>query len=151
MSTDSEIIRRARDNPRAFAELYDRHARVVTRFAIARVGGDAADDVVSETFLTAYRKLNRFDTNYESALPWLFGIATRILHRHRATEAKQFRAIQTASRVHQEADSGGDADDRLDAAFVAKELAPRIAKLPQRDLARNGARRDEPQPASRAS
>ena len=56
MSTDSEIIQRSLDQPAAFAELFDRHARSVNAFATYRVGRAAAEDILSETFLTAFRQ-----------------------------------------------------------------------------------------------
>ncbi|MDQ0725075.1 RNA polymerase sigma factor [Microbacterium sp. W4I20] len=69
MSTDSEIIRRSLDQPAAFAELFDRYARVVNSFATYRVGQHAAEDVLSETFLVAFRRRADFDTGVESAVP----------------------------------------------------------------------------------
>lgn len=51
MSTDNDIIRRARDSPAAFGELYHRHAASIYRFAARRAGEFVADDVTTETFL----------------------------------------------------------------------------------------------------
>ena len=134
MSTDSDIIRRARENPRAFAELYDEHARAITLFAIKRVGQDAADDVVSETFLIAFRRLRSFDDSFQSALPWLFGIAARVIHKHHRAEAKQWRALAAAGGLPtvRQAETE-DADRRADAERASRALAPLIAKLPKRD------------------
>jgi len=59
VSTDSEIIRRSLETPSIFAELFERHARVVGAFAARRFGRDAAADIVSETMLVAFRKRGR--------------------------------------------------------------------------------------------
>ncbi|KKX96846.1 RNA polymerase sigma factor [Microbacterium sp. Ag1] len=53
MSTDSEIIQRSLGQPRAFAELFDRHAETVGGYAARRLGPDAGEDILSETFLVA--------------------------------------------------------------------------------------------------
>ena len=61
VSTDSEIIERSVRDPRAFTEIFERHARPVGGYISKRVGVDAVDDVLSETFLIAFRKRYSFD------------------------------------------------------------------------------------------
>ncbi|MFB4352224.1 sigma-70 family RNA polymerase sigma factor [Microbacterium sp. LS_15] len=135
MSTDSEIIQRSLGQPRAFAELFDRHAGVVGRYAARRLGMDAGEDILSETFLVAFARRKAFDTAWDSALPWLFGIASRLIRKHRATEAKHLRSsIESAHR--EEHISIGDLETtiaRLDAEISTRELAPRIASLSAKD------------------
>ncbi|HZC31820.1 MAG TPA: sigma-70 family RNA polymerase sigma factor [Candidatus Bathyarchaeia archaeon] len=60
----------------ALAELYDRHATMVYRVAIA-VDRDrgAAEEVVQETFLTLWNKAERFDQSRGSLAGWLASIA----------------------------------------------------------------------------
>jgi RNA polymerase sigma-70 factor (ECF subfamily) len=59
----------------AFEDLVRRHQRVVHRIAARIVGRDEADDVVQETFLRAYHRLDRF--RGESAFrSWLLQIAS---------------------------------------------------------------------------
>lgn len=135
VSTDSEILARSRNSPSAFAELFERHSASVGAFVKRRIGADAAEDVLSETFLVAFRRRADFDTGWESARPWLLGIASRVLKKHRADEARQWRAA--AASAHREGTSheGGidDATVRMDAATAIRELAPRIAALSARD------------------
>jgi DNA-directed RNA polymerase specialized sigma24 family protein len=57
-----------------FRELYELHASTVARYAARRVPIDDVHDVLSETFLTAWRKL---DAVPEDAVPWLFATARR--------------------------------------------------------------------------
>lgn len=135
MSTDSAIIRRSLDDPSAFAELFDRHAAGVGRFAARRVGGEAAQDVLSETFLVAFRRRGAFDHAWESAVPWLLGIASRLIKKHRADEARQWRSI-TASVGAAGSWHDGElsrADERTDAAAALGQLARHIDALPTRD------------------
>ena len=135
VSTDSEIIQRSLGQPRAFAELFDRHARTVGGYAARRLGPDAGEDILSETFLVAFARRKSFDTSWDSALPWLYGIASRLIRKHRAREAKHFRSsVESAQR--EEHISQGDLEStiaRLDAEISTRELAPRIAALSAKD------------------
>ena len=134
VSTDSEIIRRSVDDPAAFSEIFERHARVIVAYAARRVGADAAEDVLSETFLVAFRRRGDFDASSDSAKPWLFGIASRHIARHRAREARQWRAVEASTGLDNASDGRlPAADARLDAHSALRELAPRIAALPDRD------------------
>ena len=135
MSTDSEIIRRSREAPSAFAELFERHARVIGAFAARRVGSHVAEDVLSETMLVAFRRRHDFDTTWESARPWLLGIASRVIKKHRSDEARQWRSFEaSASRGEHVSDGAIDAaGERTDASAAVRALAPRIAALAARD------------------
>ncbi|MEV0195066.1 sigma factor [Nonomuraea sp. NPDC050691] len=62
---------RARHDPEVFAEVFRRHARDITRCVTRRLGEDAADDVVADTFLTAFRRRDGYDLSRPSARPWL--------------------------------------------------------------------------------
>lgn len=128
------IIRRSLGRPEAFAELFDRHARAVNAFAAYRVGSDDAEDVLSETFLVAFRRRTDFDLSKESAAPWLLGIASRLIRRHRAVEARQWRSF--AAAVGQNVASLGGLDDamrRVDAEREVRALRERIAALATKD------------------
>lgn len=135
MSTDSEIIQRSLGQPRAFAELFDRHARTLGGYAARRLGADAAEDILSETFLVAFAKRKTFDASWDSALPWLYGIASRLIRKHRSREAKHLRStIESAGR--EDRVSAGQfeaANARLDAELSARALAPLIASLSVKD------------------
>ena len=135
VSADSDIIRRSIEIPSAFAELFERHAKVIGAFAARRIGADAAQDIVSETFLVAFRRRRDFDASSESARPWLLGIASRLIGKHRGKEAAQWRAFE-ASAGGAVTTSDGAIDEvatRTDAAAALHRLAPRIAALAARD------------------
>jgi len=134
VSTDSEVIERSLSDPAAFSHIFERHARTVSAFA-SRWVGDAADDVLSEPFLTAFKRRGSFDRTRQSCLPWLLGIASKLVRRHRAAEARQWRSVEAAAnhgdRVSRPHDI--DADARLDAAAAVGELKARIAGLTAAD------------------
>lgn len=135
MTTDSEIIQRSLQQPAAFAELFDRHARAVNAFATYRIGRHAAEDVLSETFLVAFRRRADFDTDVESAGPWLLGIASLLIRRHRAVEARQWRSFAASISQHEHSSLGGleDALTRVDAEREVETLKARIAALAPKD------------------
>lgn len=135
VSTDSEILSRSRESPRAFADLFERHSESVAAFIRRRVGSDAVEDVLSETFLVAFRRRADFDAAWESARPWLLGIASRIMKKHRADEARQWRAVAASVRRDEFSHEGGinAAATKIDAASAVRELAPKIAALSARD------------------
>ncbi|GGD76129.1 DNA-directed RNA polymerase sigma-70 factor [Microbacterium murale] len=104
-------------------------------FIRRRIGVDAVEDVLSETFLVAFRRRADFDTSWESARPWLLGIASRVLKKHRADEARQWRAAASFARREEFSHEGGidGAAQRMDAEVAVRILAPRIAALSSRD------------------
>lgn len=70
------------DREGRFTAFYDRHHARVRAYVVDRAGRGVADEVISETFLVAWR---RFDDVPPKELPWLFGVARNILRaRYRA-------------------------------------------------------------------
>ncbi|MFE7566302.1 RNA polymerase sigma factor [Streptomyces sp. NPDC057539] len=67
-------------DPAEFGRLFEDYAGIVYRYAM-RVTGDwaTAEDVVSLTFLEAWRLRERVHPEGESLRPWLLGIATNVL------------------------------------------------------------------------
>ena len=76
METDHELIDRVRGgDDDAFRVLVERHSRAIYRAAYRITGNGAdADDVVQETFLRAYRALERFDAR-AAFTTWIHRIA----------------------------------------------------------------------------
>ncbi|MFE1907305.1 RNA polymerase sigma factor [Streptomyces gardneri] len=76
-------------DPAALGEAYDEHARVLYHYAY-RVCGDraTAEDVVSATFLEAWRCRGKVHADGGTLRPWLLGIATNIM-RGAAREARR--------------------------------------------------------------
>ena len=93
---DAAVIEASRAEPDRFASLFDRHAPYIHRYLARRVGRQAADDLVAETFLVAFGKRARYDPLHPDARPWLYGIATNLIAQHRREEARQFRLRQAA-------------------------------------------------------
>ncbi|AWW38723.1 RNA polymerase [Streptomyces sp. AS58] len=65
----------------AFADLYDQNARAVYTHALRLTGNwSEAEEVMSETFLGAWRTRETVDPEGGSLTPWLLGIATHKAH-----------------------------------------------------------------------
>lgn len=60
-----------------FRSIYDLHAGGVTAYALRRCGANDAADVVAETFLVAWRRLDDVPPEPETR-PWLLGVTRRV-------------------------------------------------------------------------
>ena len=125
--SDAEVIAASLDDPAAFATIFDRHAAVLLRFLVRRVGPDAADGLVGESFRIAFERRSGFDCTRANARPWLYGIATNVLAKHRRAEARRLAALARLPGR-----PGGDPapeapDDQVIAQIDARELWPRVA------------------------
>ena len=127
---DAALIAQSLRAPERFGVLFDRHAPAIYRYIARRLGRDPADDLVAETFLAAFKQRGRYDRAHADARPWLYGIATRLIGRHRRDEVRFFRAIARTG-VDPAAELIADQVTRRVAAQAAsRELAAAIAALP---------------------
>lgn len=101
----------------SFRELWDQHHRRVHAYALRRTDPASAQDVVSETFLVAWRRPEALPVE---ALPWLLGIARHVLANHARSQRRQDALAQImvdqALRTHSEP---GDVDGGLLRALAA--------------------------------
>ncbi len=83
-ATVMSIVRRAQDgDPDAFGELYDRYIDLVYRYVYFRVAGHAlAEDLTSETFLRALRRIGSFQWQGRDFGAWLVTIARNLIADH---------------------------------------------------------------------
>jgi RNA polymerase sigma-70 factor (ECF subfamily) len=84
------------DREARFRRLCEVHTAAVLAYALRRVPREDAADVVGETFLVAWRRLDEIDER--SALPWLYGVARRVvLSQRRATRRQRAIADRIAA------------------------------------------------------
>lgn len=133
---DAALIARSLDTPECFGALFDRHAPAINRYIARRLGPDAADDLVAETFLAAFRRRDRYDSAHADARPWLYGIATRLIGRHRREEMRFFRAIARTGADPAAEPIADQVTNRIAAQAARRELAGALARLSraQRDV-----------------
>jgi RNA polymerase sigma-70 factor (ECF subfamily) len=100
MTTQGERTGMGREQAEAcFERLYAEHGRDVLAYALRRTT-DAQDaaDVVADTFLVAWRRLNEVPPAGEARL-WLYGVARHVLANQRRSERRRERL---ADRLRQE-------------------------------------------------
>jgi len=134
--SDAAIIERSASDPEAFAILYDRHAATLHRYVARRIGEGAADDVVADTFLCAFRKRARFDPDATpDARPWLYGIAANLIGKHTRSEVRMLRAYARtgADPVLTPQATFDDVSGRADSATANRDLARALATLTKAD------------------
>src|SRR3989475_4751584 len=110
--SDAEVIGRSLNEPQAFGLIYDRHAATVLRFLGRRAGADVAEGLVGELFRIAFERRKTFDVSRANALPWLYGIGSNLLFKHRRGEARRLRASARIAAGLVGAQRRGDAAGR---------------------------------------
>lgn len=133
MSDDNAVIERSADEPAAFAMLFDRHAPTIHRYAARRLGVQAADDIMSETFLVAFERRRAYDPAASDARPWLLGIATVLMKRHARLEARAWRGMVAGVAAEITPDLIELAGVRIDAERTSRKLASALRSMPARD------------------
>jgi RNA polymerase sigma factor (sigma-70 family) len=123
--SDAGVIAASLQEPGRFGAMFDRHATVVFRYLVRRVGVDDADGLLGEVFRVAFEKRATYDTARENARPWLYGIATNLLARHRRDEARRIRATARLLARQRPAD---DPTEQVVGTLDARELWPRVAE-----------------------
>jgi RNA polymerase sigma-70 factor, ECF subfamily len=99
----------------------------VRRFLVRRTDPDTADDVLAETLLVCWRRLDQVP---ENALPWVYGVARNCLANVQRGDRRQVRLAARISVVAppQEAErEAAEPDERVAAALAA--LRPDEADL----------------------
>ena len=119
--------------PERFATLFDRHAVAVHRYLARRVGS-AADDLLAETFLIAFRRRSTYRSQGVDPRAWLYGIATNVLHRQARQEERRYRMLaRLAAATTDVMSSDDEAVERADAQALRQKLAAALARLKRGD------------------
>jgi RNA polymerase sigma factor (sigma-70 family) len=115
------------EDAQRFTALYREHYARVRDFAQRRVGTDLAQEVVAETFLVAWRRL---DDIPGIAMPWLYRVALYEIANLRRRQAKAVR-LHDALREGRATSASEDEPD--DVTELARAVAIAFAGLKPRD------------------
>jgi RNA polymerase sigma factor (sigma-70 family) len=74
-----------------FRQLYELHAGAILSYFMRRTDSEMAQDCTAETFLVAWR---RIDDVPDQALPWLYGVARRVLQNLRRSGGRMARLVE---------------------------------------------------------
>lgn len=134
-ATDAQIIAASLADPSAFAPVFERHFDAIYGYVNRRLGHDAAEDVTSEVFAIALAKRGTFDVSRQSALPWLFGIASNLISGARRSAARKQGAVVKLAwqRDATSTETTTGAIARIDAAATVRSLHNAIDALSDRD------------------
>ncbi len=116
------------EEERRFTELYRRHYVDVLRYVRRRLDPEATGDVVAETFLVAWRRLDRVP---EDPLPWLYGVARNAVANRRRATGRQDRLQQrvrdpaAGTRMHE--------PDHAEQTTEALRISGALAQLSSQD------------------
>jgi len=106
------------DAQEQFEQIFQGCFQAVNRYAARRVAPESVQDVVSDTFLVAWRRHCELDGE---PLPWLLGIARRVAANHLRANARRdalrgrLRAERSVSYANEEV---GERDPQLAAALA---------------------------------
>jgi RNA polymerase sigma-70 factor (ECF subfamily) len=129
---DATLIERSLNEPEVFAVLFDRHAPRLHHYATRRLGPGEAEDVVADTFLTAFQRRGDYDRGRPDACPWLYGIASNVIGKRRRAETSLYRAY-IRSGVHPAEIPGGQVENGVNTLAVNRPLARALLKLTRAD------------------
>jgi RNA polymerase sigma factor (sigma-70 family) len=130
--SDAAIIEASWRDPERFSVLFDRHAPAIHRYLARRVG-QAADDLLAETFLAAFGKRRGYDPGYRDARPWLYGIATNLVGQHRREEIRRYRLRAAAGPPMDLPDYAERIVASVTAQSIRSQLAEALAGIPGGD------------------
>jgi len=116
----------------SFAVFFRRHVTPITLYAVRRCNdADDVADLVAETFFVALQASGRYVPETDTALPWLFGIARRVLAKQRRRRAGARRLLIKSTNT-QLLFTGSEEDavaSAIDAARQGPLLEAALARL----------------------
>jgi RNA polymerase sigma-70 factor (ECF subfamily) len=125
-----EAVRRAQQgDAAAFAELYVAYADGVYRYVRSRVRDHAtAEDLTSETFLRAFRRITAFRHQGQDIGAWFTTIARNaVIDHHRALGRRPETLLGRGATLFREQPAGDDVEQQVLDAVAAREV---LAVLP---------------------
>jgi RNA polymerase sigma-70 factor (ECF subfamily) len=85
MGSDASSVRR-------FQRLFDAYGDRILLYFKRRTGTEAAHDGTADTFLVAWRRID--DIPVDGELPWLYGVAKRVLSQQRRGRTRRHRLVE---------------------------------------------------------
>lgn len=126
--SDADLLAAAADGDcDAYGTFFRRHSRAVTSYAVRRCdNGEDVADLVADTFMIALQASGRYVPETSTALPWLYGIARRVLARQRRRKAGFARLV--VKSTHSQLRYQGIEEDSIADAIDATRTAPALVE-----------------------
>jgi RNA polymerase sigma-70 factor (ECF subfamily) len=109
-----------------FMTLYECCYGSIVRYAWRRVGPDQAEDIASETFTIAWRRIADIPSDHE--LPWLYSVARNVIANSARREQRD-RELNDALSVEPESDHAETVTSREIAITVLRGLSDKDREL----------------------
>lgn len=124
VTSDSDEIAASLSDPNRFGMVAERHFTAIYQYLARRVGREVAQELGAETFVVAFGARSRYDLSRANARPWLFGIATNLIRRHRRSEHRMLNAyVRSVPSAHID-----EQDEELSIQIDRVEVLSRVAK-----------------------
>ncbi|MCB9421083.1 MAG: sigma-70 family RNA polymerase sigma factor [Ardenticatenaceae bacterium] len=121
---DQMLIRLAQNDLGAFSALYQKYASQVYRYLLVRVGNrDDAQDLTSQTFLTAMERLHTYRSQGYFAA-WLLGIA-----RHKVMDQYRRRPELDLETAVSQPITTDDPDEQLNRQLIIEQVARKLQTI----------------------
>ena len=116
MVEEGALVERAKADPEAFGELYERNCDRIYAFAYARLYSRAdAEDATSEVFLKALRGIRHYRCTEQPFRAWLYRIAANVV-------ADRYRRHRPTSHLEDAQDSALDSADLAEMILQRAEM-----------------------------
>lgn len=121
---DAELWTRCVDGDAdALGLLFDRHSDAVFRYCLSRTGSwHEAEELVSITFLEAWRQRRTLTLQRDSLLPWLLGVATNAARNTARSTRRYEQFLGRLPHTPFVPDHSTAADERIDTERQVQEL-----------------------------
>jgi RNA polymerase sigma-70 factor (ECF subfamily) len=129
--SDVDCLARSLSEPESFELIFERHFDAIHKYLHRRVGRDLADELAAETFASAFERRASCRAD-DSALPWLYGIATNLLRRRFRAERRQLRAYARRG-VDRRVVYEDEAEARAEGSSFGARLASALAAMRPRE------------------
>jgi RNA polymerase sigma-70 factor (ECF subfamily) len=131
--SDAELVRAMRgSDERAFYELYERYADRLFNY-LRRRAGDAAEDLLQQTFLRAFEAADRWQPR-ASVSAWLYTIATNLARDHARREVVRSTPGQgTPPERFPQRDVTGAPESELSRSELRGQLERAVRALPEHE------------------
>jgi RNA polymerase sigma-70 factor (ECF subfamily) len=119
------------ENENRFRDLFDRHHHAVMAYFMRRIPDEVdALDATEDVFLVAWRKLEQVPED-DATLPWLYGVARRVLANHLRGRARfaRLRRKLAAEPVYPARDPATEAILSIE----GEQMLRALATLPEKD------------------
>ena len=121
-------VERAKTDPAAFGELYDRYSARIYRFVRSRIHDDGlAEDVTADVFMSALRGIRNYQDQGRPFSCWLYRIAANAVASHYRNRRPQLSLDDAIALPALEMDPADEviARDRVRAVWQAIDRLPR--------------------------